>query len=673
MAMFIPEWARVSARHVHLKRSLSALDDDHVVRRPLRPKPGAPDLFVQHQARGWLALAVEDARFAELDAAQLFESEPRERFEQRLAALQQLGASLAHAGHAVEPLVLMWACSTEEVQMLSRQARFATRLISREQFMQAGNTLIDGLLTPLADQAAQWLLGTYFPEAEITAVCTPRRAFARDNRARLQRLFLDHEQEWAAKLDLELPAEQAGASRDFSVRLVNGVAGSGKTLIALNRALLLAELFPRQCVLVLIHNTPIVADIKERLHRARGKLPANLEIHTFFSWVVRQWQAVFNARPNMPEGPRMLLELVRSARLNGPEVELSNEHLIDELDFINEALIPDQPAYLEASRSGRGFALRPKERARVWALYEAVNQMLHAAGLRIWSALPREICLAGQAAQRLRQYHYILVDEAQFFAPSWFQVVKLSMPADGQLFMCADPNQGFMRSRLSWKSVGLDVAGRTKKLRRSYRTTRAILQAANSVLDALGSAGSAGSANRDDYLEPDFSAMEAGKPPLLIYTDSPQDAMDRVVNEVAEIAAAGRLSLNDLLVIYGDNAAKASLYNGLCHRLGADSVWWFNEKNQKRQPPQGYGPDYLRMAYLDTATGLEARVVFLLGIEALWFAGERMGLAEEEQAQRREDNARRLYMAMTRAKQRLVLVSSRKLEASMERLFECVA
>jgi superfamily I DNA/RNA helicase len=368
----------------------------------------------------------------------------------------------------------------------------------------------------------------------------------------------------------------------------------------------------------------------------------------------------------MPSGPRTLMELVRSARLNGPELELSDEQLIDELDFINEALIPGQPAYLEASRIGRGFALRPRERARVWALYEAVNHLLHASGLRMWSALPREICLAGQAAQRLRKHQHILVDEAQFFAPSWFQVVKLSMPADGQLFMCADPNQGFMRSRLSWKSVGLDVAGRTKKLRRSYRTTRAILQAANSVLDALGST------DTDDYLAPDFSAMAAGKPPVLVYTDSPQDAMDRVVNEVAAIAAAGRLSLNELLVIYGDNAAKVGLYNALCRRLGTDSVWWFNEKNQKRQPPQGYGPDYLRMAYLDTATGLEARVVFLLGIEALWFTGERPGLSEEAQAQRREDNARRLYMAMTRAKQRLVLVSARQLEPSMERLFECV-
>ena len=71
------------------------------------------------------------------------------------------------------------------------------------------------------------------------------------------------------------------------------------------------------------------------------------------------------------------------------------------------------------------------------------------------------------------------------------------------------------------------------------------------------------------------------------------------------------------------------------------------------------------MAYLDTATGLEAGIVFLIGVEHLF--------EEEPDSQRREDNARKLYMAMTRAGQRLVLLSSRRLPAAMEGLFERAA
>ncbi|MFT3821692.1 MAG: AAA family ATPase [Rubrivivax sp.] len=658
MAIFIPEWVRAGARDVHLKRVLNALDDDHAVRRPLRREGGAADWFVQHPAKGWLAVGVEDAAFTEVGVPQLFDDERQNRFESRLA---ELGSG------RVPALVVMWNCADEEVRALSKAylVRFGTRLVSREQFSRLGAKLIGGLLAPLGAAGEQSLMARYFPEAEIPAACTTRRFFHRDNSAGIdRRYFLDPDQEWACKLDLELPEELAGAVRDFSVRLVNGVAGSGKTLIALNRVLLLAERFPAQRLLLLSHNTPIVADLKERLHRTRGGLPANLEISTFFAWAHAQWRAVFRRRPRMPDDPRVVPDLIRRHRpqLAGG-LALSDDQLLGELDFINEALIVDEPGYREASRAGRGFALRPKERSQVWALYEAVTDGLARAGLQMWSALPREICLAGDTGETLARHHHIVVDEAQFFAPSWFQLIKRSLQPQGQLFLCADPNQGFMKNRLSWKRVGLDVAGRTKKLRRSYRTTRAILEAASRVLGMLGAS------DAEDYLQPDFAGMEDGRPPVLLYTHSPQDSTDRLVNELAALLQPGQLPLNAVLVIYGENVSKSGLYGRLGARFGADKVWWFNEKEQKKAPPAGYGRDYLRMAYLDSATGLEAGVVFLIGAEHLLRGERAAGLDPDERAERREENARKLYMAMTRAGQRLVVLSSQRLPQDMERLF----
>lgn len=105
----------------------------------------------------------------------------------------------------------------------------------------------------------------------------------------------------------------------------------------------------------------------------------------------------------------------------------------------------------------------------------------------------------------MEKYDHVLIDEAQFFAPSWFQAVRLAMCERSSLFLCADPNQGFMKNRLSWKSVGLDVSGRTtKKLRRSYRTTQAILASANRILAQYAQG------DPDDFLVPDLSGMEPG-------------------------------------------------------------------------------------------------------------------------------------------------------------------
>ncbi|NRF67393.1 ATP-dependent helicase [Aquincola sp. S2] len=664
MAIFIPEWSKLSGRDVHLKRVLGALDDQHVIRRPVRL--GCPaDLFVQHLAGGWLAIAVSTLEFSTLAHAQLFAQDERTRFEWRLEQLQQLMSRPdgAAAGSAV--LVVMWACSSEEVRVLAPEyfRRYGAHLVSREQVAQPGaEQVVQDLLAPLPEHAEHGLLAAWFPEAEIPAVCTTRRFLQRDNSARLTRCFLDHEQEWASKLDLELPQEQHAAAADFSVRLLNGVAGSGKTLIAINRALLLAELFPRQRILVLIHNTPIVADLNERLYQVRGGLPGNVEMLTVFAWICRQWRHVFGALPKMPDR-RAVDELVQHQRLRWPELKPSTAQLIAELDFINNALIPDGQAYLASSRTGRRFALAAEERTQVWALYQAVTSTLRCAGQHMWSALPRTICLAHERHHALERYHHILADEAQFFAPSWFDVVKLSLAAHGQLFLCADPKQGFLKNRQSWKSAGIEVAGRTKKLRRSYRTTSAILEAATTVMAVLGPA------DGDDSVEPDYAGMVPGKRPLLACADTPQDAIDRLCNELAGAHARG-LPLGAFLVIYGEQVNRRTLHACLERRVGAGKVWWFNEQRQKRAPPHGRGRDYLRLAYLDTATGLEACIVFLIGVENLFFSGRVAGLGDEERAERREENARRLYMAMTRAGQRLILVSAQRLPPQVEALFD---
>ncbi|HET9644341.1 MAG TPA: 3'-5' exonuclease, partial [Burkholderiaceae bacterium] len=462
---------------------------------------------------------------------------------------------------------------------------------------------------------------------------------------------------------LEMPAEQRDTSRDFSVRLLNGVAGSGKTLIAIHRALLLAELFPRQRILVLIHNTPIVADLKDRLHRARGGLPRNVEMQTFFAWIRRQWRRLFGVFPAIAEHEDVL-ELVHHHRLRLPGLSASDARLVAELDFIDDSLISDEAGYLAARRAGRGFALRAAERRQVWALYEAVTESLRRRHLHTWSALPRAICLACNRHAALERFHHILADEAQFFAPAWFQVVKLSLAPQGQLFLCADPQQGFLKNRLSWKSAGLDVSGRTKKLRRSYRSTQAILYAAATLLR-----GAVQPRAGDDFLDPDYADMDAGKAPALVYAASPQDALDRLVNEIASLHAERGIPLGAFLVIYGRNVDRRALYVRLGRRFGAGRVWWFNEHSQKKEPPQGHGQDYLRMAYVDSATGLEGAIVFLIGTEPLFFSGEMGAVGDEE---RREEEARKLYMAMTRAGRRLVVVASQRLPERAEEVFDLV-
>lgn len=662
MATFIPERVGTTgARSIHLKRALTSLDDDYVVRTPLRQREWAPDLFVQHASAGWLVIMVSETPFAALTGDQLFENGDRDAFESTLLSFQQWRAK-DESTQSIGKLVIMWACSPEEVQAIAGQylVRLGIRLLSRKQFIELGAKLIPRLLTKIGEDSEQTLIQRYFPEAAIHPSCTTKRKYQRDNSAKLQRFFLDHQQEWASKLDIE-PPEQTEVSGDFSIRLVNGVAGSGKTLIALSRALLLAELFPQQEVLVLIHNTPVVADIKANLMRTRGALPNNLEISTYFTWVHRQWRNVHQLPLNLVSGTEKVEDLIEHYRSRWPDLKYSGAQLREELDFINEALITDPDHYATANRAGRGFALRTKERAMVWELFCAVTAALDNDGQKLWSALPREVSQI-PLTDRVQKYDHVLIDEAQFFAPSWFQTVKLGMADRASLFMCADPNQGFMKNRLSWRSVGLDVTGRTKKLRKSYRTTRAILSVASELL-ARNTQG-----DTENFLVPDMTGMEPGVPPMFIHTDSPQDSVDRLINEIQAAVASQTMALNDVLVIYGDKVSKKSLYDGLSKRLGEESIWWLNK--DRKDPPHGVDRLYLRLANLDTATGLEAGAVFLIGVENLFIDASASGLDDDASWADREERFRKLYMAMTRAGWYLVLISCERLPEAIGKGFQ---
>lgn len=638
MALFIPEWTRASGRQLQLKRVLNALDEAAIVRKPLREEDAAPDLFIEHAQRGWVALAVIDTPFDGLDARQLFASDTRAAFDARVQAWRGV------LPEALPLLLVLWACSEDEVAVLTHQIGAENlRLLSRERYLERGASGLGALQRPLAQDDGDKLRTRFFPESSIPLPTVARRRFRRSNGASLGGLFLDPQQEWASKLDLDtaLPDEQAQAATDLTVRLVNGVAGSGKTLIALSRALMLAEMHPRERVLILIHNTPIVADIRERLHRAHGRLPPNLEITTYSAWIHRQWRRIYGTPLALPGDPAHVPNLVRALRTRWPELKLPDAQLIEECDFLNEMLVTSEAEYMDTSRAGRGFSLRAKERREVWALFEAVTEALRNEGLRMWSAVAFDVCRAPQHAL-LERYEHILVDEAQFFAPSWFHTVKLALKPQGRLFLCADPNQGFMKSRLSWRNAGLDVTGRTKKLLRSYRTTQAILHTAGTLL------ARAVQADPEHYLEPDFTDMEEGAAPILLRVDTPQDAVDRAVNEIVALLDKHGLPLSSFLVIYGSDTPKQLLYRRLCGALGAKRVWWLNK--DKKQPPDGYGPDYLRLANLETATGLEGGAVFLLGMERL--------LTAEGDSGAREADARKLYMAMTRASHRLVMLST---------------
>jgi len=72
--------------------------------------------------------------------------------------------------------------------------------------------------------------------------------------------------------------------------------------------------------------------------------------------------------------------------------------------------------------------------------------------------------------------------------------------------------------------------------------------------------------------------------------------------------------------------------------------------DQKNQPPG----EYVRVTTINAGTGLESPIVFLVGLKRLFEEEQSLRLSDTEREQVVRENTRKVYMAATRAGQRLV-------------------
>ncbi len=231
--------------------------------------------------------------------------------------------------------------------------------------------------------------------------------------------------------------------------------------------------------------------------------------------------------------------------------------------------------YLQADRRGRGFRLSQEQRERVWQALETYQHALDEQGKLDWSEVPRRLWQYEQTGKiNFPNYDVLLVDEAQFFARLWFSILqKLLQQQNAHLFVVADPTQGFLGRGSSWKSLGLQARGRSQQLRRSYRTTREILQFA-SLFYRLRLPQE----QEEEVLTPDLLNMPNGAFPELLSLTSPQDEIGRVANEVEAFVRRG-YPRSHLLILHANGNGVRRLKGAIDGRLGKDAALDPKDKN----------------------------------------------------------------------------------------------
>lgn len=502
---------------------------------------------------------------------------------------------------------------------------------------------------------------SFSPEATVPAGFSPLRLAERNTDAELADGLLDLDQEWCMKNDLYLPeeAEELANSQGLMGRgknqLVTGVAGSGKSLVLLYRALCNARLNPEARVLVLTHNRPLIFELQRRAGELGGA-PANLVCQNFYRWArselvkIGGWFEEGEIVPPYQVKRELGRMLYKDAAPSGGRTSFTVGFLADEIAWIKDQNIRGKAAYLAAARSGRGTALQASQREEVWRYFGDYQKWLESEKKIDWNGVAMRF-LDAAAAGRLGfpSYDCILIDEAQFFAKTWFDVVRLALAPDGQLFLAADPTQGFLRRRQSWLASGIEVRGRTARLRKAYRNSRCVLRFARAFYEGRDEGVDDGGEVEElniPTLEQIAAIPIEGVPPQIVRCQNRQDVCARVANEIATLHGRG-LPTGQVLALTADPKMVEGFTSALAEGVGVHDA---------KHGPRPTGA-FCSFSTINAATGLEAQIVLVFGVEDLFEADAAAGLPDGERSELRRDNTRRLYMAFTRAGQRLVIIT----------------
>lgn len=657
MAHILPEAPpqTISKEVLRVYRALKSLPDTFYVWHHLAPwQPDTPDFLLINDHGKALFVKVSSARENQTStAAQMLlldggtaplgqnESDVLNRFLQSL--------QLPIDQH-IESLVIYPNIPNKQVQSSRLERRPGdAHWIGKEITMNDNLSDWEHFFPPTSLEGA-WLEKVrqcFTPEIVVPADMTVRPMLERRREAGLTDYLLDYDQEVAVKTDLELPTDDQSLSNDLRLNIINGVAGSGKTLILLYRLRLLFHLYPRKRFLVLTHNRPLSHDMEGRFTRLIGHTTENIEWRTFNGWCYHHWpQSPKWVEPLSMLDRRRFLEATWRSHLQ--ESSISLQMFQSEVDWLKDQPPMSRKEYLAIDRRGRGFRLNADQRQHAFNALLAYQTALKEKGALDWGDVPRLLWKFTEAGEvQLPQYDVVMVDEAQFFAPLWMRLIqKVVDPNNGHLFLVADPTQGFLGRGTSWKSLGLEARGHTHHLKRSYRTTKQIMQFAT-LLYRLRLADE----RDDDILVPDILNMPNGAFPQIINLTSPQDEIARVANEVETLVRQG-FPKKHLLLLHTDGSGVRNLIIAIEDRLGKDSAI---------DPKDTFPGDYVRVTTINAGAGLESQIVFLVGLRQLFEEEQSLRLSDDDRENLMRDNTRKLYMAATRAGQRLVLTYSGEL------------
>lgn len=416
------------------------------------------------------------------------------------------------------------------------------------------------------------------------------------------------------------PAQREYVDRDFNgpARVI-GSAGTGKTVVALHRAVRLAA-EPSARVLLTTFNSRLADLLRRKLPLvASPAIAERITVESLGTVIHRLHAEQFGLVDVVDEVT--LRKFLEDAAADA-SLSVDPDFLFDEWSLIIDAWnVQDVETYRDLPRLGRKQRMAASRRDDLWAVFEATRTRLKSHGLTTEASSAHDIRAAVEFP-----WSYVVVDEAQDIS-----VAELLLLADALgskpngLFFAGDIGQRIFRAPFPWRAAGIDIRGRSRSLKVNYRTSHQIRQRSDTLLpDSLVEADGA-----EESRLGVTSVFDGPRPVIRVFDDAQR--------EYAELAAwldeirRGGVDSDETAVLVR-SAAQMKQFEG----LGVPVILMHDAKGAEFRAAAAAGlnhdalPDNARLlaardeAQLDEVMATERHLLYVAATRArdfLWLSG----------------------------------------------------
>ena len=444
-------------------------------------------------------------------------------------------------------------------------------------------------------------------------------------------------------------------------RLVNGVkngavrvlggAGTGKTVVAMHRAKWLAGNLAGVGgkVLFTTFTKNLAIDIKKNIESICDEVERNrIEVINLDQWVQRflrkhayDFEVVFDDSLLEPFWKKALSE-------KPAEVSFPNSFFKEEWQrVIQPQGVKTLNDYKKASRIGRGTRLNREQRVAIWPVFEEYRHQLNRARYKEVDDAYRD------AAELIRNqniklpYSAVVVDEAQDMGTQAFSLIRALVPeGPNDLFIVGDAHQRiYGRNKVVLGKCGINIRGRSRKLKINYRTTDEIRSWAVRLLEGRAIDDLDGGEDTNTL----YKSITHGEAPVIEQFENPDDQAGFIKGLLEKANEPGA----HFCVVARTRREVLAIQEKL-EKLGVKTALI------KPSEPESLDVDAIRLATVHRVKGLEFDQVILAsandGLIPLDFAlRDKADVVSKEEADTEERSL--VYVAITRARKSAFVLS----------------